>query len=222
MGRRLKAVAALLVMALVAAGAATSATARDQKIERTHAAKPKVGQIPAAVQAVADRLSARSVLLRPRAKLLAAKAREATPQPQSAIPGFLYCTRGVFNVDERELFAFPVTDSGHQAVITTFNLVESESSDFTNAQVFTHAWLAIQYAGEFYNYDTQLSEIFWGPGDYIDSWADWGWTAPTNTFFALVNEAVFVDNGSLSTPYYYVAPAFGPYVFNNSPFACYN
>jgi hypothetical protein len=212
--------AAVLAVAVMGAVGATSAIAGVTGVARRPSAT--AAPIPVAVQTIADRLGTTTLLLRPQANLLAAKARERAPQSHSSFPGFAYCTQDVLVNDEGELFAWPVADSGHDAVITIFNLVKSSYADFSAAEVTPSTLLGIQYGGQFYNYDTDLNEISWGPGDYIDSWVFWGWLDATDRYVALVNQAVFVDDGVFSSPYAYVAPAFGPYVVDGSSSACFN
>src|SRR5215210_7723754 len=203
-----KAAAAVLVVAAVGALGATSATAGMRRLDRSPAIKRH--QVPAVVQAIAARLGTRSVLTRPGARLLAAMARQATPQAHSAFTGFAYCTEDAFQQDEGELFVWPVADSGHMAVLTISYLVSSATPNFANPTVDASGWALVEYGGQFYLYDPANMTVISGPFDYEDAWRVWSWQSVPDLYRVVVNQAFYVDDGYLPIWLLYVVPAFGP------------
>ena len=208
----------MLALALIGPAAA-SATAGVRQVERS--ASVKLGQVPSAAQAIADHFASESVLLRPRAQLVA-RPHQFAPLAHSAFGGFALCVEDVLEpADQGELIGFPVADSGHDGVITFFVLVRSTSPDFTaGVETFTHPYGTIQFGGDFYTFDVETRNIVRGPTTYDDAWAGWWWDDPTNYYEALLNVALFYDDGVFSGPVTYVASAYGPYAYNS--FSCFN
>jgi hypothetical protein len=213
------AAAGVLAVALIGPTAA-SATVGVRQVERSPSAK--LGQVPSAAQTIADHFASESVLLRPRAAKLLARPHRFAPLAHSAFGGLALCVQGVLEpADQGELIGFPVADSGHDGVITFFVLVRSTSPDFTTGvETFTHPFGAIQFGGDFYNFDVATGQIVRGPTTYDDAWAGWWWDYPTDYYEALLTVAVFYDDGVFSAPVTYVASAYGP--FANSSFSCHN
>jgi len=198
---------------VAALGALTAGSASAAvKLERSHAATSV--HVPAAVGTLVQRLGVReSVLPRPQAaRIVRANLGQRTLQAHSAFGGFVYCQYNLIGPGPLfDVLTWPVTDSGHDAVLTISNTVESTSADFSSGNdVSTDTWWAIQYAGSFYLYDSETAEFVDGPLTYMNAWTGWGFSdLPGTRYYELVNQALFYDDGTWSNVEQYVAPTFG-------------
>jgi hypothetical protein len=213
----LKPAAAFLVVGAIVALTAGSAGAAV-RMDRPHAATPV--RVPAAVRTLVQRLESRAtVLARPQAaRVLRTKHRQRTLQAHSTFGGFAYCAYDFFGEGNNDFITWPVQDSGHTAVLTISSVVRSSSADFTSGNtVQTNLWWAIQYGGSLYLYNSEAAAFEVGPVSYSDAWIGWSFIDPTGPwYYALINDALFYDNGTWSSPSQYFAPVFGPKKYNST------